>query len=120
MLCYAVKANNNLPILRHLSGLGSGAVLVSGNELKLAMAAGFDPTRCSLCCGYDTLSLTAVFQPRLFWRQREPSMSGFGLRPWSSRPTACAAHASCSDFLMRQRLPLRTLGCMPCLFRYAA
>lgn len=46
MLCYAVKANNNLPILRHLSGLGSGAVLVSGNELKLAMAAGFDPTRC--------------------------------------------------------------------------
>jgi len=50
MLCYAVKANNNLPILRHLSGLGSGAVLVSGNELKLAMAAGFDPTRCLLCC----------------------------------------------------------------------
>jgi len=48
MLCYAVKANNNLPILRHLSGLGSGAVLVSGNELKLAMAAGFDPTRCLL------------------------------------------------------------------------
>ena len=46
MLCYAVKANNNLPVLRHLQGLGSGAVLVSGNELKLAIAAGFDPTRC--------------------------------------------------------------------------
>ena len=46
LLCYAVKANNNLLIMKHLRSLGSGAVLVSGNELKLAMEAGFDPTRC--------------------------------------------------------------------------
>lgn len=45
ILCYAVKANNNLHIMKHLQSLGSGAVLVSGNELHLAMAAGFDPTR---------------------------------------------------------------------------
>ena len=37
---YAIKANNNLPIARHLASRGSGAVLVSGNELKLAIAAG--------------------------------------------------------------------------------
>lgn len=43
---YAVKANNNLPIMKHLQSLGSGAVLVSGNELKLAQAAGFDTTKC--------------------------------------------------------------------------
>ena len=42
---YAVKANNNLAIMRHLAKLGSGAVLVSGNELRLALAAGFDATR---------------------------------------------------------------------------
>lgn len=42
---YAIKANNNLKILEHLRGLGSGAVLVSGNELKLALRAGFDPQR---------------------------------------------------------------------------
>ena len=42
---YAVKANNNLPIMRHLQSLGSGAVLVSGNELHAAEAAGFDTTR---------------------------------------------------------------------------
>lgn len=40
-----MKANNNLPLLRHLRGLGSGAVLVSGNELALALEAGFDPAR---------------------------------------------------------------------------
>ncbi|CAN6334797.1 unnamed protein product [Urochloa humidicola] len=43
---YAVKANNNLPVLRLLRELGCGAVLVSGNELRLALQAGFDPTRC--------------------------------------------------------------------------
>jgi diaminopimelate decarboxylase len=41
-----VKANNNLPVLRLLRELGCGAVLVSGNELRLALQAGFDPTRC--------------------------------------------------------------------------
>jgi diaminopimelate decarboxylase len=46
---YAVKANNNLPVLRLLRGLGCGAVLVSGNELRLALHAGFDPTRCCCC-----------------------------------------------------------------------
>ena len=52
---YAVKANNNLPIMRHLQSLGSGAVLVSGNELQAAEAAGFDTTRLAkavpLLCG---------------------------------------------------------------------
>lgn len=42
---YAIKANNNYKILEHLKNLGCGAVLVSGNELKLALRAGFDPTR---------------------------------------------------------------------------
>lgn len=42
---YAIKANNNLLIAKHLAQLGSGAVLVSGNELQMALAAGFDPTR---------------------------------------------------------------------------
>ncbi|KAF6166704.1 hypothetical protein GIB67_005566 [Kingdonia uniflora] len=43
---YAIKANNNLKILEHLRQNGCGAVLVSGNELRLALRAGFDPTRC--------------------------------------------------------------------------
>ncbi|KAE8708250.1 Diaminopimelate decarboxylase 2 [Hibiscus syriacus] len=43
---YAIKANNNYKILQHLRKLGCGAVLVSGNELKLALRAGFDPTKC--------------------------------------------------------------------------
>ncbi|OIW20548.1 hypothetical protein TanjilG_14486 [Lupinus angustifolius] len=43
---YAIKANNNLKILEHLRQLGCGSVLVSGNELRLALRSGFDPKRC--------------------------------------------------------------------------
>ena len=42
---YAVKANNNLAILKHLQKLGSSAVLVSGNELRIALKANFKPER---------------------------------------------------------------------------
>lgn len=42
---YAIKANNNLRIVELLRSLGSGAVLVSGNELRLAVKAGVDMTK---------------------------------------------------------------------------
>lgn len=42
---YAIKANNNLKIVELLRSLGSGAVLVSGNELRLAMKAGMDMSK---------------------------------------------------------------------------
>lgn len=42
-IAYAVKANGNLTLLRILRELGSGATLVSGGELRLALLAGFDP-----------------------------------------------------------------------------
>ncbi|HQE93033.1 MAG TPA: diaminopimelate decarboxylase [Anaerolineae bacterium] len=40
---YAVKANGNLTLLRILRELGSAATLVSGNELRMALLAGFMP-----------------------------------------------------------------------------
>ena len=57
---YAVKANNNMTILKHLRELGSGAVLVSGNELKMALAAGFDPQRMVLNGNGKTLNELAL------------------------------------------------------------
>ena len=45
IISYAFKANSNLSILKLLRELGAGAVLVSENELRLALAAGFDPKR---------------------------------------------------------------------------
>lgn len=57
---YAVKANNNLTLLKKLNELGSGAVLVSGNELKLSLAAGFDLKRTILNGNGKTLDELAL------------------------------------------------------------
>jgi len=41
-ICYSVKANGNLGVLRVLKTLGAGADIVSAGELRRALAAGFD------------------------------------------------------------------------------
>lgn len=40
LVCYSVKANSNLAVLRLLASLGSGADVVSQGELRRALAAG--------------------------------------------------------------------------------
>ena len=42
-ICYAMKANGNLAVLRLLAGLGAGADVVSEGELGRALAAGIAP-----------------------------------------------------------------------------
>jgi diaminopimelate decarboxylase len=44
-ICYAVKANGNLAVLRVLRDLGAGADIVSAGELARALAAGFPAER---------------------------------------------------------------------------
>lgn len=43
-ICYAVKANGSIAVLRHLHALGAGADIVSVGEMKRAMAAGVAPS----------------------------------------------------------------------------
>src|ERR1700682_1284098 len=43
LVCYAMKANSNQSVLRTLARLGAGADVVSGGELKRALAAGIPP-----------------------------------------------------------------------------
>lgn len=40
LICYSVKANSNIAVVRTLARLGAGADVVSGGELKRALAAG--------------------------------------------------------------------------------
>ena len=44
-ICYAMKANSNLAILRHFANLGAAFDLVSSGELRRVVAAGGDTTR---------------------------------------------------------------------------
>src|ERR1700756_2215742 len=45
LVCYAMKANSNQSVLRTLARLGAGADVVSGGELKRALAAGIAPQK---------------------------------------------------------------------------
>ncbi len=44
-VCYAMKANSNLAIVRLFGGMGAGADIVSEGELRRALAAGIAPAR---------------------------------------------------------------------------
>lgn len=45
LICYAVKANGNLSVLKHFASLGSGFDIVSGGELERVLAAGGDAAK---------------------------------------------------------------------------
>ncbi|UCH72983.1 MAG: diaminopimelate decarboxylase [Rhodospirillales bacterium] len=45
LICYAVKANANLAVIRTLADLGAGADVVSEGELRKALAGGVPPER---------------------------------------------------------------------------
>lgn len=45
MVCYAMKANDNLAVLRTFAELGAGADVVSGGELVRAVTAGISPSK---------------------------------------------------------------------------
>ena len=45
LIAFSVKANGNLAVLKTLARLGSGADVVSGGELKKALAVGIPPSR---------------------------------------------------------------------------
>src|ERR1700737_1257971 len=46
-VCYAVKANGNLAILKLLTDAGAGFDIVSGGELFRVLKAGGDPSKCT-------------------------------------------------------------------------
>ncbi|KAG0749200.1 hypothetical protein G6F32_014427 [Rhizopus arrhizus] len=45
LVCYGMKANSNLAVLKEFVRLGAGFDIVSGGELKRALAAGADPSK---------------------------------------------------------------------------
>jgi diaminopimelate decarboxylase len=46
LVCFAMKSNSNLAVLRTIANLGGGFDIVSGGELQRVIAAGGDPRHC--------------------------------------------------------------------------
>ena len=45
LICYSVKANDNIAVIRTLARLGAGADIISGGELRRALQAGVAPEK---------------------------------------------------------------------------
>jgi diaminopimelate decarboxylase len=46
LVCFAMKSNSNLAVLRTIANLGGGFDIVSGGELQRVIASGGDPQKC--------------------------------------------------------------------------
>jgi diaminopimelate decarboxylase len=76
-ICFAMKANSNLSVLRTLANLGSAFDVVSAGELQRVIAAGGDPQKCvfagvakteaeiELALRHDVYSFNAESEPEL-------------------------------------------------------
>ena len=66
LVCYAMKANSNQSVLRTLAKLGAGADVVSGGELKRALAAGSPPGKILFSGIGKTEAERAASKPSVF------------------------------------------------------
>jgi diaminopimelate decarboxylase len=67
VICYSVKANGNLGILKTLAAEGAGADIVSGGELHRARLAGIPPERIVFSgVGKTVTELAAALEARIY------------------------------------------------------
>ena len=88
LVCYAMKANSNQSVLRTLAQLGAGADVVSGGELKRALAAGIPANKIlfsgvgktadelRLAVSHDILCINVESEPELEALSRIASAMG--------------------------------------------
>jgi diaminopimelate decarboxylase len=67
LVCYAMKANSNQAVIATLARLGAGADVVSGGELKRALAAGIPPQKIMFSgVGKTAVELAAAVDAGIF------------------------------------------------------
>ena len=67
LVCYAMKANSNQAVIATLARLGAGADVVSGGELKRALAAGIPPQKIMFSgVGKTAAELAAAVEAGIF------------------------------------------------------
>jgi len=72
LICYAVKANFNLSVLRVLKDEGAGFDIVSGGELHRVLTIGGDPARVVFAgVGKTDAEMDAALQARVGWLNAE-------------------------------------------------
>jgi len=76
LICYAMKANSNLAVLRTLVQAGCGLDIVSGGEMARALAAGVAPAK---------IIFSGVGKTRQ--EMRDALAAGIGVSMWRAPPS---------------------------------
>src|SRR3989442_8183779 len=94
LICYSVKANSNLAVLRALANLGSGFDIVSEGELRRVIAAGGSPKKCAFA-GVGKTEAEIEFALRRgiysFNVESEPELERIDRTAWRLKKTAPVA-----------------------------
>ena len=108
LICFAMKSNSNLAVLRALARLGGGFDIVSGGELRRAIAAGGDPGHC-IFAGVGKTEAEIEFALRqgiyAFNAESEPELAAHqprGRAPEENRPRRRARQPECGRPHARQ------------------
>jgi diaminopimelate decarboxylase len=94
LVCYAMKANSNQAVIATLARLGAGADVVSGGELKRALAAGIPPERIMFSgVGKTAVELAAAVDAGILCInvESEPELDALSAIAASKGRTACVS-----------------------------
>src|SRR5437879_5858141 len=94
LVCYAMKANSNQAVVATLARLGAGADVVSGGELKRALAAGIPPERIMFSgVGKTAAELAAAVDAGILCInvESEPELDALSAIAMSKDRTACVS-----------------------------
>jgi diaminopimelate decarboxylase len=94
LVCYAMKANSNQAVIATLARLGAGADVVSGGELKRALAAGIPPERIMFSgVGKTAAELAAAVDAGILCInvESEPELDALSAIATSKGRTACVS-----------------------------
>ena len=94
MVCYAMKANSNQAVLKTLGRLGAGVDVVSGGELRRAMAAGIPASRIMFSgVGKTVAEMDLALEAGIycFNVESEPELEVLNLRAVKAGRIACVS-----------------------------
>ena len=110
LVCYAMKANSNQSVLRTLARLGAGADVVSGGELKRALAAGIPASKILFsgvgkteaelraALAADVLCINVESEPELDLLSTACDRNGAHRAHLDPRQSRCRFRHACQDF----------------------
>jgi diaminopimelate decarboxylase len=115
MICFAMKANSNLAVLRTIANLNGGFDIVSGGELQRVIAAGGDPRKCVFAgVGKTEDEIEFALRQNIYCFNAESERTRTPRSPPALTKINSASHLKTSRACMHAPANCKTCGCAAC------